>query len=156
MSVSHQIINFGFIHPISDLDRVLAKDPSFLQQEVVRRLELVSTYKLKKIYGLSSLYYLKLSRCNFELEEIDFGSFLVLKQCCLDNCHIIRITIRGSIERLTINVNKKKITYLNVVKQMKQLFIENCNYGGLIRLQGLPDKSFMSFIKSPKFVITEI
>ena len=135
---------------------MLAKDPLFLQQEVVQRLELAYMYKLKKIYGLSSLYYLKLSHCTFELQEIDFGSFLVLKQCYLDDCHLVRITIRGSIERLTIDANKKKITLLNVVKQMKQLFIENCNYGGLIRVQGLADKSFMSFVKSPKFVITEV
>ncbi len=151
----HHVIDESFINPISDQDILLAKNPSFLRQEVVRRLRLCDTSDLTQIAGLTSLYYLELKRC-YDLKEINLGSFSVLKECYLESCSLARITVHGSIERLTIKNHSRWIPVLNVLKQMKQLFIENCSYGGHIRVRGVTDKSFITFVGSPKFLIGEV
>eukprot|EP01040_Poterioochromonas_malhamensis_P009895 gene9895-10750_t len=151
----HRVIDASFINPISDQDILLATNPSFLRQETVRRLRLCDMSDLSQITGLTSLYYLDLKRC-YDLKEIDLGSFLVLKECCLDSCSLARIVVNGSIERLTIKNHSRWIPVLNVLKQMNQLFIENCSYGGHIRVRGVTDKSFLTFVGSPKFLVGEV
>eukprot|EP01040_Poterioochromonas_malhamensis_P004127 gene4127-4419_t len=131
-------------------------------QPVIRKLELINLPELSLIHSLLHLYYLKIESCH-ALKEINFQTFLHLKQCWLNfNLNLALIHVKGSIERLTISNSHIGGMEIKLYKRLKQLYIEKCSLGGNIQFyhkndnvssSSSDDVNFIQVIKSGCFVI---
>ncbi len=125
----------------------------------IRKLELLNLPELSLIHSLLYLYYLKIEGCH-ALKEINFQTFLQLKQCWLAfNLNLALIHVEGSIERLTISNSHIGGMEIKLLKRLKQLYIEKCSLGGNIQFyndsgsSSCNDANFIQVIKSGRFVI---
>eukprot|EP01040_Poterioochromonas_malhamensis_P012215 gene12215-13355_t len=151
-----EVIDSSFFQPKNDNDREMLKDPIFRKPPPIRRLNIIGASCLKTIHFLVCLYYLKLDSCH-SLLEIDFRSFLKLKQCWIHDCSLEKVHVEGSLERLTISANLKDVE-VNVFKGMKQLLVEKCEFDGKIRClyeteEFENDLDYISLIGSERFTI---